>query len=27
VNWPIQVYWLRQEEDLTMPRIFDQLLD
>ncbi|KAJ7308686.1 hypothetical protein DFH08DRAFT_823715 [Mycena albidolilacea] len=26
VNWPIRDYWLRQQEDPTMPRIFDELL-
>jgi hypothetical protein len=26
-NWPIRVFWLRRAEHLTMPPIFDELLD
>jgi hypothetical protein len=26
-NWPLCIYWLRQETDHSMPRIFNELLD
>jgi hypothetical protein len=26
-SWPIRVFWLRRSEHLTMPPVFDELLD
>lgn len=26
-SWPIRVFWLRRQEGLSMPRVFDELLD